>query len=297
MVPGRALVLSVDVITPVVNDPYAFGQVAAANALSDVYAMGAQPVLALNVVGYPVGGLPLAHLQEILRGGADKVAEAGAVLAGGHSLDDPCPKYGLVAAGLVSPDRLTTRAGARPGDSLVLTKPLADQAAGRGGDHHGGRPGTGGRGERGAGGGADGGPQRPGRGGHGGPGRQGVHGRERVRAARPPARDAPPERRGGTAAARPRAGAAGGVGPGGGGGLRGTRNNLRYLEPLVAWDEGIGERERLILCDAQTSGGLLMAVPPAVREPLLADLARAGAPAAEVGEVVDGPPGRIEVVA
>ena len=115
---------SVDYITPVVDDPYAFGAIAAANALSDLYAVGANPVLALNLVGFPTKTLPLSLLGEIVRGGADKVREAGAWVVGGHSIEDYEPKYGLVVAGLAHPNHLIGKATAQPGDVLVLTKPL-----------------------------------------------------------------------------------------------------------------------------------------------------------------------------
>ena len=119
-----AIVQTVDYITPVVDDPYACGAVAAANSLSDVYAMGARPIFALNVVGFPAGKLPLRVLTAILQGGADKVREAGASVVGGHSIDDPEPKYGLVVTGLVHPQKVITNAAAQVGDDLVLTKPL-----------------------------------------------------------------------------------------------------------------------------------------------------------------------------
>lgn len=119
-----AVVQSVDYITPVVDDPYACGAVAAANSLSDIYAMGAQPIFALNLVGFPTGKLSLTVLSAILQGGADKVKEAGASIIGGHSIDDPEPKYGLVVTGLVHPRKVLTNAGARVGDDLILTKPL-----------------------------------------------------------------------------------------------------------------------------------------------------------------------------
>ncbi len=119
-----ALVQTVDFITPVVNDPYDFGRIAAANSLSDVYAMGGRPVTAMNVVCFPVKTMDKAVLREILRGGLEKVHEAGAALVGGHSVEDPEIKYGLSVTGLVHPDRVLTNAGARPGDALILTKPL-----------------------------------------------------------------------------------------------------------------------------------------------------------------------------
>jgi len=119
-----ALVQTVDFFAPIVDDPYTFGQIAAANALSDVYAMGGEPLTALAIVGFPVGTLPPSVLTEILRGGQDKVREAGAVLIGGHSIIDEELKFGLSVTGQAHPDRLLTNATARPGDRLVLTKPL-----------------------------------------------------------------------------------------------------------------------------------------------------------------------------
>ena len=121
---GPALVQTVDFFAPIVDDPYLFGQVAAANALSDVYAMGGEPLTALSIVGFPVNSLPLEVLTEILRGGQDKVHEAGASIIGGHSIIDEEIKYGLSVTGRVHPDHILTNAGARPGDTLVLTKPL-----------------------------------------------------------------------------------------------------------------------------------------------------------------------------
>jgi selenide,water dikinase len=119
----RAVVLTADYFPPVVDDPYAFGAVAAANALSDLYAMGADPLLALNLVGFP-DDLDPAILSEILRGGGEKVREAGAVVAGGHTTVDREPKYGLAALGIVHPDRILNKGGARAGDALLLTKPI-----------------------------------------------------------------------------------------------------------------------------------------------------------------------------
>jgi selenide,water dikinase len=119
-----ALVQTIDFFTPVVDDPYDFGRIAAANALSDVYAMGGTPLTALNVVAFPLERLGGDVLREILRGGLDVVTAAGASVVGGHSIDDPEPKYGLAVTGAVHPDRILANAGARPGDALVLTKPL-----------------------------------------------------------------------------------------------------------------------------------------------------------------------------
>jgi selenide,water dikinase len=122
--PGLAFISTVDFITPPVDDPYWFGQIAAANALSDIYAMGGRPLIALNLVMYPSQKLPISQLSEILRGGHDKVTEAGASMAGGHTVDDNEPKYGLAVTGSVHPDRIYTNCGARPRDILILTKPL-----------------------------------------------------------------------------------------------------------------------------------------------------------------------------
>lgn len=118
------IVQSLDFFPPLVNDPYTYGQIAAANSLSDVYAMGAKPTTALNIVGFPDDQLKLDILEEILRGGAERVQQAGAVLAGGHTVRDTEIKYGLSVTGVVKPDALRTNDGARPGDLLVLTKPL-----------------------------------------------------------------------------------------------------------------------------------------------------------------------------
>jgi selenide,water dikinase len=119
-----AIVQTVDFFTPIVDDPFDFGQIAAANALSDVYAMGAEPLSALNLVAFPLERLGPEVLSEILRGGAHTAARAGVAIIGGHSIDDPEPKYGMAVTGTVHPDELLTNAGGRAGDALVLTKPL-----------------------------------------------------------------------------------------------------------------------------------------------------------------------------
>lgn len=121
---GKALVQTVDFFTPIVDDPYAFGQIAAANALSDIYAMGGEPLAAMNIVCFPIKDLPKSILADILRGGRDKVLEAGAVPAGGHSVEDPEIKYGLAVSGTIDPGRVATNKGLAPGARLVLTKPL-----------------------------------------------------------------------------------------------------------------------------------------------------------------------------
>jgi selenide,water dikinase len=123
-----ALVQTVDFFTPVVDDPYDFGRIAAANALSDVYAMGGRPLTALNLVAWPLDTLGPEPLAAVLRGGLDVVRSAGAEVVGGHSIDDPEPKYGLAVTGAVHPERMVTNAGGRTGDALVLTKPLGGGA-------------------------------------------------------------------------------------------------------------------------------------------------------------------------
>ncbi len=120
----QALVQTVDFFPPIVDDPYSFGRIAAANALSDVFAMGGKPLTALNIVGFPVGTMPITILTEILRGGAEKVEEAGAVVVGGHSIKDKELKFGVAVTGIIDPSRVITNAGAKPGDWLFLTKPL-----------------------------------------------------------------------------------------------------------------------------------------------------------------------------
>jgi selenide,water dikinase len=119
-----AIITTADYITPPVNDPFLFGQIAAANALSDVYAMGGHPVTCLNLAGFPSKKLDQDILNQIIAGGLSKITEAGAVLAGGHTIDDDEPKYGLAVTGIVHPEKYWTNTGARPGDILILTKPI-----------------------------------------------------------------------------------------------------------------------------------------------------------------------------
>jgi len=119
-----AIIQTVDFFTPIVDDPYTFGQIAAANALSDVYAKGGKPLTAMNLVCFPTKSLDISVLKDILRGGLDKMREAGVVLVGGHSIDDNELKYGLSVTGIIHPERLVTNAGAKAGDKLILTKPL-----------------------------------------------------------------------------------------------------------------------------------------------------------------------------
>lgn len=119
-----ALVLTTDFFPPICSDPYEFGQIAVANSISDVYAMGGDPVLALNIMMFPAKDLPMEAYAAILKGGFDKAAEAGVRIIGGHTIDDSPPKYGLAVVGFIHPDKITTNAGASPGDKLILTKPV-----------------------------------------------------------------------------------------------------------------------------------------------------------------------------
>jgi selenide,water dikinase len=282
-----ALVQTVDYITPVVDDPYHFGMIAAANALSDVYAMGGKPVMALNLIGFPNQSLPLSIMEDIMKGGADKAAEAGVAILGGHSITDISPKYGLVVTGFLNIKSMITKGGARPGDSLVLTKPLGIGVITTGIDHKM----------------ADNDTVR----------RVvkimttlnkraseimlavGVHActdvtgfgllghlREilvasnvgvRITASRIPVIPETME--------LVQAGAVAG----------GTHNNYRYLRNMVKWDPSLSREMRLILCDPQTSGGLLMAVAPQHKDRLIAELQKDSdiLEAAEIGEIVETP--------
>lgn len=287
-----AIVQTVDFFTPIVDDAYTFGQIAAANSLSDVYAMGGRPVTALNIVGYPVKKLPAEVLADILRGGSDKVHESGAVIVGGHSIDDPEPKYGLAVTGLIHPDRIITKGGARPGDALVLTKPIGvgviTTAIKRGlvpddviaevsavmvrlNDVGTGLYDVGIRGATDVTG-------------FGLLGHAAEMAREsavglRIFADKVPVIEAAFEY------------AERDVFPGG------SRANYRHLEACVTYDERIPEHHRLLLCDAITSGGLLIACPRDRRDDLLEVLKRANTLAAAViGEVTTGPAGCIEVL-
>jgi selenide,water dikinase len=289
-----ALVLTTDFFTPIVDDPYDFGAVAAANALSDVYAMGGRPLTALNLVGFPDEVLDASVLGDILRGGAEKAREAGIDLVGGHTIKTDEPIYGLAVTGVVHPDRIVTNAGARPGDALVLSKPLGlgiiTTAAKQDCD------------SRGAIGDAI----------------------RLMTGLNAGARDAMCEVRvhaatdvtgfgllghlrnmlvaSGVAAAVSLANVPvleaawayvrDGVAPGG------THANWRFLNDWVRYDEAIDKPSQLVLCDAQTSGGLLMAVAAEKAEHLVEALTAHGTPcAAIIGHVETGPAGRMRVVA
>ena len=288
----RALILTTDFFTPIVDDPHTFGRIAAANALSDVYAMGGRPLWCLNVVGWPRDRLPLDALGEVLRGGAETVAEAGARILGGHSIDDPEPKYGLMVVGEAHPERLTTNAGSRPGDRLVLTKPVgtgvvttAIKKAAAPDDavraavasmtalNDGAAAAAAAAGVRAA---TD-------VTGFGLLGHLGSMLEASGAAAEIWAGDVP-----WLVGAR-RLAEAGHV-PGG------TRRNLAAVADNTTWDAGLDDVDRLLLADAQTSGGLLLSVPAERTPDLIRELtARRTLAAAEIGAVVEGRPGTIVV--
>ncbi len=286
-----ALVQTVDFFTPIVDDPYLFGQIAATNALSDVYAMGGKPLTALNIAGFPVNTMDLSVLTEILKGGSDKLKEAGTLLLGGHTVEDDEPKYGLAVTGLVHPDRILTNRGGEPGDKLVLTKPLGV-----------GIITTALKGEM-----AD---------------KKSVD--EAVNSMttlNKGAAEACLET--GVKACTDVTGfgllghlyemltpeigfevelslvpllygarqyAAMKFVPGGAG------KNLKYLRPYLDWEEGITDVDLDLLVDPQTSGGLLIAVSPQKVSALLENLAKKGVPDAQIiGEVKDQNPGKITI--
>jgi selenide,water dikinase len=282
--PDRALVATVDFFTPIVDNPADWGAIAAANALSDVYAMGGRPLFALNLVGWPRGVLPFELLAEVMRGASEIAQRAGCLMLGGHSIDDPEPKFGMVVLGEVHPDRMMTNVAARSGDRLVLTKPLGtgilttalkrdligeaeigdavrvmttlNDGAARAALAHGVRAAT----------------DVTGFGllGHLGNilAASGVG--ARLEFSRLPLLDRALEL------------AARGSVPGG------TRRNYDAAE--VQWDPSLTEPERLMAVDAQTSGGLLLSVPESRLEGLLAALVEERTPArAVIGEITAAP--------
>jgi selenide,water dikinase len=277
--PHRALVATVDFFTPIVDDPSSFGAIAAANSLSDVYAMGGTPLFALSLVAFPRDLLSSGLLEKVVEGGAAKMAEAGVTVVGGHSIDDSEPKFGYSVTGEVDPERMVAAAGARPGDLLYLTKPLCSGLVATA-IKRGLAP-----------------PELE---------------REAVRVMSELNRDA--------AAAMVAAGASAATDVTGFGllghlanlrvgaeieldrvpvlpGVRelaaaglfpsGTRRNYEGLEAEVDWG-GLPEVERLLLCDAQTSGGLLVALPPERAEAFESAMATAAFPPARVGVVREG---------
>ena len=292
--PDRALVATLDFFTPIVDDPYDFGRIAATNALSDIYAMGARPLFALNIVCFPRDRLQDGLLEEIVRGGGDVAKAAGIAIVGGHSVDDPEPKYGLVAIGEVQPDLLVRNSTAKPGDVLILTKPI----------------GTGiiataikkdaapaavvaeavrcmvtlnrGAAEAMVAAGASAATDITGFGllGHLRSMAKASRVAARIRAADVPLIDGVRQL------------ASEGFVPGG------TERNLRDVAADVRFADSIDAVTRTILADAQTSGGLLISMPADRADDLVGRLTRAGTPAAaRIGEIVEGDPGVIEVSA
>lgn len=286
-----AVVFTADFFTPIVDDPFDFGRVAATNALSDVYAMGGSPLLALNLVCWPREGLPFELLARILDGGAEAVRAAGAMVVGGHTIDDAEPKYGMAVVGTVDPRRVLTNAGARPGDALVLTKPLGLGVISTALKRDAAPPAlletavalmtTLNEGARDAAleVGVNAATDVTGFGLLG-------HLREmlvasglaaRIDATRVPVIPGVRE----LIAAGMVAG--------------GTTRNHAFVDPDVDW-AGLAEEEQLLLADAQTSGGLLLAVDPARAGALITALQRQGTPAAAViGHTVEGAPGHIGI--
>ena len=288
----QALVVTTDFFAPVVDDPGDYGAIAAANALSDVYAMGGTPLLALNIVAWPGEDvLPASVLAEVLDAGAATVREAGAVIAGGHSVRDAEPKYGLAVVGTVHPERITTNANGRPGDALVLTKALGtgivsnatklgaaprevtaaavasmrrlNRDAAQAGSRCGVRcatdvTGFGLLGHAHSLGAASGCAVE-------------------IDAAALPLLPGVPEL------------VDAGMVPGG------SRRNLAYADNWTTWDARVTPLQRTLATDAQTSGGLLLAVDPRNREALLRELDKAGCACAVVGRLVDGAAGSVEV--
>lgn len=276
-----ALVVSVDFFPPIVDDPFSFGAIAVANSLSDIYAMGAKPLLGLNIVGFPVD-LPKEILGEILRGGYAKAQEAGCLIVGGHTVDDQEPKYGLAAVGTVEPNKQVTNSGAKPGDVLVLTKPLGtgiittaskqgvakpevveiavaimstlNKAASQAMIKVGVNAGT----------------DVTGFGliGHLNSMMKGSGTSALLRLSKIPVIQGVWDL------------LEDGIAPGG------THRNRDGVGQQVDWHEEVHEEGRLLLCDAQTSGGLLISVPGGKSDALLAELRSAGVSGAEViGEV------------
>ena len=279
---NTALVLTVDFFPPIVDDPFSYGAIAVANSLSDIYAMGGRPLLGLNIVGFPVE-LPKEILGEILRGGYAKAQEAGCLIVGGHTVDDQEPKYGLAVVGLVEPGKQVTNAGARPGDRLVLTKPLGTGIITTAGKQGVVKPEVLERtvsimsmlnraaSEAMVKVGVNAGTDVTGFGliGHLKGMMQGSGTRATLQLSRVPVIPGAWEL------------IEEGIAPGG------THRNLKSLSKHVQWHDAISEEARLLLCDAQTSGGLLISVPEERTVPLLEALEAAGVEGAEIiGEVL-----------
>lgn len=290
-VDGNGIVATVDVFTPIVDDPFDFGRIAAANALSDVYAMGGRPLFALSIVGFPTRTLPLEQMAAILRGGADICAQAGIAVVGGHSIDDAEPKYGLAVVGLVAPDRIVRNSTARAGDALMLTKPIGTGMIAQG-LKFGQTPAE-------VLAGAIAGMTTLNRDACEAMNEVGVHAATDVTgfgllghlhemleasgvSAELHSADVPLYT--GT-----RALAAAGLISGG------TRRNADYYGQWTDFSPGVDAVTRMIMADAQTSGGLLMAVAPERSIQLLSALRVRGVGAWTIGRTCDGAAGRIRV--
>lgn len=286
-----AIVQTLDFFTPIVDDPYSFGQVAAANAISDIYAMGGKPLTALNIVAFPIATLDKKILAEILRGASDKLKEAGATLVGGHSIDDKEPKFGLAVTGTVHPDKVRTNAGAKIGDNLILTKPIGvgilssslkkgllseseianvtnvmstlNKTAVETMESFAVHACT----------------DVTGFGllGHTSEMAKGSNKGIRIWKEQVPILD------------RVRELAEQGVIPGG------TKNNFAHLEGSVTFPENMDQIDQWILCDAVTSGGLLISVAGDEAQELLSALHNAGVQASIIGEVIEEQPGHVIV--
>jgi selenide,water dikinase len=290
--PDLALVVTTDFFTPIVDDAYTFGAIAAANALSDIYAMGGQPLLAINLVAYPIKELGPALLADILRGGLDKVREAGIDILGGHSIDDHEPKYGLAVTGTVHPDRVRRNRGGRPGDRLVLTKPLGTGVISTAIKHDVAPP------ESAAA--AIEGMLRLNRDAADAMAIVAVHAATDVTGFGLLGHLHAMARASGVAARVEAASvpllpgalmlAEAGEVPGG------TRSNERFLASRVRWPAGLSAARQTLLCDAQTSGGLLLAVPEGDVDRLLASLQGKNVAGALIGELLEGEPGSMLVV-
>ncbi len=279
-----AVVQTVDFFTPIVDDPFDFGRIAAANALSDIYAMGAVPITALNIVAYPMEALGPELLARILLGGAEIAREAGVAIVGGHTIDDPEPKYGMAVTGTVHPAKVVTNAGARPGDVLVLTKPLGTGILATALK-------KGALGERDL--------------------TEAVRWMTLLNASASKAMLAASAHAATDITGFGLLGHAGGMMRASGVALRlrasalpvhrlvrdmlavglapaGTRENAKHHEGYTEFDKNVSPETRLIFSDAQTSGGLLVALPPERLGTLSAALTSSGALAAVIGKVEAG---------
>lgn len=287
----RALVVTLDFFTPIVDDPYDFGRIAAANALSDVYAMGGRPLFALNLLSFPRDLLDAGLAEEIIRGGAEKAREAGIPVVGGHSIDDAEPKYGMVAVGEIDPGAMLANDGARAGDDLVLTKPLGTgivatavkagtcppallDAAVESMAHL-----NRGAAEAATAAGAHAATDVTGYGltGHLGNMARASGVAARIDAARVPVLDGAEDL------------VVAGHVPGG------TRRNRSDAAATVSHSPDVPETTRVLLADAQTSGGLLIACPPERTPTLVEELEDRGELAAVVGRITEGAAGHIAI--